>query len=91
MTLNTGDTKTLPILNIAGYQFVRLDKLEHLKIFLQDSAKSLHLKGTILLSEEGINLFLAGTKKEIEAFLSILRSEEHTSELQSPDHLVCRL
>ena len=23
--------------------------------------------------------------------LSALRSEEHTSELQSPDHLVCRL
>ena len=27
---------------------------------------------------------------DIEAFLSA-RSEEHTSELQSPDHLVCRL
>src|SRR5207244_9528736 len=25
------------------------------------------------------------------ALCSILRSEEHTSELQSPDHLVCRL
>src|SRR5258708_10190933 len=26
-----------------------------------------------------------------EAFLWVFRSEEHTSELQSPDHLVCRL
>src|SRR5207244_11032905 len=25
------------------------------------------------------------------SFLQLLRSEEHTSELQSPDHLVCRL
>src|SRR5438552_14988591 len=25
------------------------------------------------------------------SYLKILRSEEHTSELQSPDHLVCRL
>src|SRR5947208_13371957 len=25
------------------------------------------------------------------AYLASLRSEEHTSELQSPDHLVCRL
>src|SRR5258708_21767236 len=25
------------------------------------------------------------------ATLGVLRSEEHTSELQSPDHLVCRL
>src|SRR5258708_16907758 len=24
-------------------------------------------------------------------FIALLRSEEHTSELQSPDHLVCRL
>src|SRR5258708_22212675 len=26
-----------------------------------------------------------------QGFLNFLRSEEHTSELQSPDHLVCRL
>src|SRR5258708_10002453 len=25
------------------------------------------------------------------SFFEVLRSEEHTSELQSPDHLVCRL
>src|SRR5258708_25978045 len=27
----------------------------------------------------------------LRAHLPVLRSEEHTSELQSPDHLVCRL
>src|SRR5258708_11616644 len=27
----------------------------------------------------------------LEHFRRIMRSEEHTSELQSPDHLVCRL
>src|SRR5258708_11666653 len=32
----------------------------------------------------GISVVLASTQAE-------LRSEEHTSELQSPDHLVCRL
>src|SRR5258708_24399175 len=31
-----------------------------------------------------------GTKKSV-ASVAMLRSEEHTSELQSPDHLVCRL
>src|SRR5258708_15636244 len=30
-------------------------------------------------------------EKEIESLTSAERSEEHTSELQSPDHLVCRL
>src|SRR5438552_7753825 len=33
--------------------------------------------------------FAAGTSYE--TIRSLLRSEEHTSELQSPDHLVCRL
>src|SRR5207244_7379882 len=30
-------------------------------------------------------------KERIERRLNVTRSEEHTSELQSPDHLVCRL
>src|SRR5258708_16222242 len=35
-------------------------------------------------------LMNTGTRKAACA-VGILRSEEHTSELQSPDHLVCRL
>src|SRR5438552_4761222 len=31
------------------------------------------------------------TRKIISMVSAIMRSEEHTSELQSPDHLVCRL
>src|SRR5258708_25877952 len=30
-------------------------------------------------------------KGDVERAENLLRSEEHTSELQSPDHLVCRL
>src|SRR5258708_32095203 len=30
-------------------------------------------------------------KEAVDSIRSKLRSEEHTSELQSPDHLVCRL
>src|SRR5207244_11014244 len=33
----------------------------------------------------------ASPRRRIHAFDERLRSEEHTSELQSPDHLVCRL
>src|SRR5207244_10351318 len=30
-------------------------------------------------------------RQAVEKYLQVHRSEEHTSELQSPDHLVCRL
>src|SRR5258708_18505850 len=33
----------------------------------------------------------SSTASALEAEAQALRSEEHTSELQSPDHLVCRL
>src|SRR5258708_9474609 len=41
---------------------------------------------------EGVNRFVLGTViLENGLHLRSERSEEHTSELQSPDHLVCRL
>src|SRR5207244_8745215 len=38
-----------------------------------------------------VNLKGGGTAIDYELTYRDLRSEEHTSELQSPDHLVCRL
>src|SRR5258708_11515418 len=40
---------------------------------------------------EGIALGPAADACDAIAMPSAMRSEEHTSELQSPDHLVCRL
>ena len=71
----TNEPKSLPILNIAGYQFVRLDQLESLRESLQESALLHQLKGTILLAEEGINLFLAGLENDIQEFLNTLRAD----------------
>lgn len=71
----TNKPKSLPILNIAGYQFVRLDQLESLRESLQESALLHQLKGTILLAEEGINLFLAGLESDIQDFLKTLRAD----------------
>src|SRR5947208_4858264 len=39
----------------------------------------------------GLDLGAAGVRHHVGAHPGELRSEEHTSELQSPDHLVCRL
>src|SRR5947208_12375055 len=42
-------------------------------------------------STNGIRFFFASALMSFEETDSTKRSEEHTSELQSPDHLVCRL
>ncbi|MCH9644890.1 MAG: sulfurtransferase [Gammaproteobacteria bacterium] len=49
------------IINISAYKFVHLaeERLPELKSELLEKAKSFNMKGTILLSTEGINLFLA--------------------------------
>lgn len=60
-------TQTHPIVNIAAYRFVDLDPttLPALREELRNFTRELGLKGTILLSHEGINLFIAGTNSQI--------------------------
>ena len=65
-----------PIVNIAGYKFVALDGLHDRRRQLREQCDALGLKGTILISHEGINLFLAGERHSIDQFLNFLRSDE---------------
>jgi UPF0176 protein len=71
-----------PILNIAAYKFLPLAELRELRARLQALCKSADLKGTILLSPEGINLFVAGTAPGIERLLAELRSWPGLGDLQ---------
>ena len=66
----------LSIINISAYRFVRLphNLLTELQIKLKEETRRLGLKGTILLSEEGINLFLAGQRESITQFQEHLNS-----------------
>jgi UPF0176 protein len=66
-------TACQPVKNIAAYRFAPLDNLRELRASLLARCKALQLKGTILLSAEGINLFVAGSADSIEALLSHLR------------------
>src|SRR5882757_9078061 len=61
-------------LNIAAYKFVSLPELRSLRARLLALCKSWELTGTILLSAEGINLFVAGERGKIELLLAELRS-----------------
>ena len=62
------------IINIAAYKFAPLPELRRLRPRLLALCQSWELKGTILLSAEGINLFVAGAADKIELLLAELRS-----------------
>jgi len=71
-----------PILNIAAYKFLPLSDLKPLRARLQALCKAWDLKGTILLSPEGINLFVAGLAAPIGLLLTELRSWPGLEDLQ---------
>ena len=61
------------VLNVSGYKFVALPDPHALRERLL--ARAQPLKGTVLLAQEGINLFLAGAPDDLEAFLAAVRRE----------------
>lgn len=70
------------IINIAGYQFVTLDRLHERRRELRQWCSELRLRGTILLASEGINLFLAGERQSIDTFLARLREDERLASFE---------
>jgi predicted sulfurtransferase len=61
-------------INISAYTFTPLEDLPALRERLLTAATAKMLKGTVLLSPEGINLFVAGMPANVEAFVTLLRS-----------------
>lgn len=61
------------VTNISCYRFAPMEGLKELRGELQSSCKAWGLKGTILLSPEGINLFVAGDADPIGRLLDRLR------------------
>lgn len=62
--------------NIAGYRFVDLPDRDSLRNPIREKCIGLGLKGTVLLSHNGINFFLAGNEGEIDDFVSFLEEDE---------------
>jgi len=63
------------MINIAAYKFVSLENLEERRLAVLGEAQAAALKGTVLLTPEGINLFLAGPQPNIHHFLTWLRQD----------------
>lgn len=69
-------------LNVAAYRFVALERLTDWRSLLLEQATELELRGTVLLAEEGINLFLAGRPPAVQAWLQWLQRHEPFAGLQ---------
>jgi len=73
------------VLNVSAYLFTRIDDAAHLRTTLHERAVAGELKGTILLAEEGINLFLAGAPGAVREFLAGLRSDTRFADLTAKE------
>jgi len=70
------------IRNLAAYRFVPIDDPAALAARLRERAETAELRGTILVADEGLNVFLAGTPEAIDGFLSALREDPRFAELE---------
>ncbi len=73
------------ILNVSAYLFARLDDTVALRPALREKAVAAGLKGTIILAEEGINLFLAGEADHVRGFLDALRADPRLAALTAKE------
>ena len=69
------------VLNIAGYRFVDLNDRDELRDPFMNVCTVLELKGTILLSPNGINFVLAGSEESVSEFIQYLESDKRFSEI----------
>ncbi len=70
------------VLNISSYKFVTLNELASLRERLRSEAQTRGLLGTVLLAEEGINLFLAGPPEAVRGWVAWLKEDPRFADLE---------
>jgi UPF0176 protein len=78
-------------LTAALYKFVRLPDYTDLREPLLAVCEENHIKGTLLLAEEGINGTISGTEAGIRAVLTWLRSDPRLAELEHKESWAAEL
>jgi len=87
MQATTATDATTSFVNIAAYKFVTFDNTDEMRPQYQALCKELELKGTILLTPEGINMFLSGRRACIDRFLAWLRSDARFTDIEVKESL----
>ena len=73
------------ILNIAAYLFVAIDDADALAVRLRERSEADELRGSVLVTPEGINLFLAGEAAAVRGFLAWLRGDPRFAGLHAKE------
>ncbi|APO98593.1 sulfurtransferase [Xanthomonas perforans] len=70
------------MINTAAYQFVTIQDPQTLADGVRAQAEQHALKGSVLVAEEGINLFLAGAAEQIDAFYAWLQADARFAQMR---------
>ena len=73
--------KTLNISNITGYKFTPITNTKSLQEEILNHSKRLGLKGTVLISQKGLNFSIAGEIESCKNFITFLRSDKRFSDI----------
>jgi len=64
------------IANITGYKFTPIEDTSNLQKDISNCSNKLKLKGTVLISNKGLNFSIAGTRDNVDTFIEFLYSYE---------------
>ncbi|MCA9260293.1 MAG: sulfurtransferase [Planctomycetales bacterium] len=77
----TSSTADCQVVNVAVYKFAALTQLKRRRRELQRLCRRADLRGTILLADEGINMFIAGDREGVDRLLGELQADDEIGEL----------
>ncbi|MEN9782876.1 MAG: hypothetical protein RJA24_219 [Pseudomonadota bacterium] len=73
------------VLNLAAYHFWPIPDPQSISAMLKAAGQSLGIKGTILVTQEGLNAFLAGEEQSCRRILAELRAVPGFAEMQAKE------
>lgn len=73
--------------NISAYKFITFNDTAEKRPEFIAKCEELNLKGTILLTPEGINMFLAGLRHEIDAYMAWLHTDPRFADVVAKESL----
>ena len=74
-------------INISAYKFITFNDTAEKRAEFIAKCEELNLKGTVLLTPEGINMFLAGLRHEIDAYMKWLHTDPRFADVVAKESL----